>query len=47
MRLRVIHDQAWRIHDVLRRLSDMDSLRCIPSALGRDVIDLSEEGGER
>lgn len=45
-RLRVIHDQAWRIHDVLRRISDVDSLRCIPSPLGRDIIDLSDEEGK-
>lgn len=45
-RLRVIHDQAWRIHDVLRRLSDVNSLRCVPSPLGRDIIDLSDEEGE-
>lgn len=44
-RLRVIHDQAWRIHDVLRRIADVDSLRCIPSPLGRDIIDLSDDEG--
>lgn len=42
-RLRVIHDQASRISDVLGRLADVDSLQCIPSALGRDIIDLSGE----
>ncbi len=42
-----IQNQVWRIHDVLRRLDDVDALRTKPYLDRGLMIDLSEPTGDR
>jgi|GEM_PF-3417134 len=42
-----IQNQVWRIHDVLRRLDDVDALRTKPYLDRGLMIDLSEPAGDR